>query len=851
MPSSPRFGAEGVSNHMPSSRLDSRVRKIARAALICATLALALTAPASSEKSSTLGEALEELRREGVQTLYTSRLVNVDARIDELPPAGPAEERLRALLAPLGLVALPTPDGQFVVTLAPSGLLEGTVRADPGGQLISRARVSLLPGVAAYSDAAGRFRILRVPEGRQSLEITRPGYVSLGLEIDIKAGTRHRLDATLRLDAETSDEVFVSTTSEEPPLGTWPLTPQQTRDSLLLTQDALLTASRLPGTRAAGTGVAFGVRGHDAERLTLVVDGIEIAEPYHYRHLGKLAGVVTPGAIDEMRLHRGSPPVVYGDRAGGILEVITEATDSRFTARLGAGDEADQAALSGNASGARLRWLAAYRHGRPDLPPTASSRNSSPDYWDGLAKLTSALHARHELTLQTLWASDDLSTLEENPFISALTIFQDSRYTHLRYLGALGERHVLDLTLSQNEIVSHRFGQEQEADILTPPGTDEDFVLDDRRTTRRTTGHANGVSSLGERLEWHWGAQNEREITSYAYVLFAPFRSPPSSPNPEPTFRSDEFRQNRLALYSQATWRLRDDVTLSGGARFEDDVLGDDTALMPRFGVSFRLGSAILRGGWTRVLDRPASHELLLADGEDLLPGTESSDYASLGYQVSRRAHRLSLEVYDQQIENPRPRYVNLFRSISRFPEMEIDRLRVAADASRHQGLEARYAYRGQRFHASATYELSSAEDRWPDQRWRPRRSDRRHSLHLSLTTELAFGLDADLLWRGSSGRPTTPLDIDLATTDFPAAIGEINSRRLPAEHQLDLRLSRLWRLSATTIRAMVGVDNLYDRENVLGFDLLPLRDAGRSPAELPVERNLGRQLRWSLELSW
>ncbi len=828
--------------------------------LICATLLFALTMPAGGKAGYTLQEALEQLRREGVQTLYTSRLVDAEARVDELPlpDAGSAEERLRTLLAPLGLVAQPAPDGQFVISLAPSGVLEGTIRADPSGHPIPFARVDLQPGASpisfpvstAISDAVGRFRILRVPEGRQSLEIHRPGYLSRSLEIDIEAGTRTRLEATLRLDAETSDEISVSTTSEEPPLGTWQLSLEQTRDSLLIDQDALATASRLPGNRV-GTGVAFGVRGHDAHRLTLVVDGIEIAEPYHFRHLGSLAGAVTPTAIDDIRLHRGSPPVAYGNRAGGVLEMLTETTAKRFTARLGAGDETRQAALSGNALDARLRWLAAYRRGVPDLPPAAGSLASKPSYWDGLAKVTSTLNARHELTLQTQWASDDFLTSREDPFLTALTIFQDSRYSHLRYLGALGDRHFLDLRLSQSEIERRRFGQEQEADILTPPGTNEDFVLDNRRMTRRSTAHADGLSSLSDRFEWRWGAERERETTAYDYLLFAPFRDDPSSPIFLPVFFKGDLRQSQLGLYSQATWRPHAYLAVSGGVRFDDDELSGETALMPRLGASFGHRSGVWRAGWTRVRDFPSSHEQLLADGEERLPGTETSDYLSLGYQLSRGAGSLSVEAYYQRTENPRLRFENLFRSVGRFPELEIDRLRVAADESRSRGLEVRYSFRGQRYEASATYELSRFEDLWPDQRWRPRRSDRRHAMHLWLAVELPRSVSTNLLWRGSSGRPTTPLDRELATYDFSAAIGEINSSRLSAEHQLDLRLSRSWRTSATTLRAVLGIDNLYDHRSVTGFDLLPLRSTQQPVAELPTERTLGRALRWSLELAW
>ena len=729
------------------------------AAVIPAGAGETRTGEASTEKATTLGEALEQLRREGVRTLYTSRLVDTSALVDEVPSSGTPEDRLRALLAPLGLGARLTVNGRFIVGLAPGGALEGTIRSDPGGQAVALARIRLLPdGQTAGSDAAGRYRLLRVPEGLHNVEISRPGYVTRQLQIHIVAGTRHRLDATLRLDAEAGDEIFVSTTPEEPPLGTWQPSRERVRDALSIDQDVLAAASRLPGTHQ-GNGVAFGVRGHEVERLTLVVDGIEIAEPYHFRHLGSLAGAVTPSAIDDFRLHRGSPPVVYGNRAGGVLEVLTETTGGPISATLGVGDEAIQANLGGNAVDARLRWLAAFRQGEPELPPAGAGLDQKPAYWDALAKLTFTLHPRHELTLQSLRVSDDLSALVRTPFIRALTIHQDSQYSQLRYLGTLGRRHLLDFKVSESEIDRSRFGQELEADILTSPGTNEDYVLDDWRETHRTTGHGDGVSSLTDALEWRWGAEAERETTTYDYLLFAPFLGPQDLPVFLADFYSAELVQKRMGLYSQATWRPREGITLVGGVRFDDDDVNGNPEFVPRFGAGLRIGPGVARLGWARVRDSPATHELQLADGEDLLPGTESSDYASLGYQISRGTRSWSVELYHQRIEHPRLRFENLFQSISRVPEFELDRYRIAADASRNQGLEVRYAYLGSRFRGSATYELSRFEDRLADRSWRPRRSDRRHALNLSLAAQLPFGLRANVLWRGFSGRRTTPGD--------------------------------------------------------------------------------------------
>jgi len=130
-------------------------------------------------------------------------------------------------------------------------------------------------------------------------------------------------------------------------------------------------------------------------------------------------------------------------------------------------------------------------------------------------------------------------------------------------------------------------------------------------------------------------------------------------------------------------------------------------------------------------------------------------------------------------------------------------------------------------------------------------RLGRSHPLALTPSAELPFALKLDSLWRGATGRPTTPLDLQMATLRFNDAVGRVNSQRLPSEHRLDLRLSRAWQVSRTTLRAFVGVDNLYKGRSLEGFDLLELRTTTATPDKLAEQRGLGREIRWSVELSW
>ena len=106
-------------------------------------------------------------------------------------------------------------------------------------------------------------------------------------------------------------------------------------------------------------------------------------------------------------------------------------------------------------------------------------------------------------------------------------------------------------------------------------------------------------------------------------------------------------------------------------------------------------------------------NELEVADGETTFAPSERASQAALGVE-----HRLEngvsarLEVYSRKIDRPRREYLNLWREILAFPEMDGDRVRVDPSEARARGLELLVAHDGPVWDWSASYALSRAEDR-------------------------------------------------------------------------------------------------------------------------------------------
>ncbi len=136
---------------------------------------------------------------------------------------------------------------------------------------------------------------------------------------------------------------------------------------------------------------------------------------------------------------------------------------------------------------------------------------------------------------------------------------------------------------------------------------------------------------------------------------------------------------------------------------------------------------------------------------------------------------------------------------------------------------------------------LARAEDRL-DGRWVPRTLDQRHTLNARWHYRPNNAWEFSAGWQYHTGWPSTPMEfqvdtlgvvpannpppgsrscnpdfcIQLLVTERP---GQINARRLPAYHRMDIRATRTFQVGSGTLSVFLDVFNLYNRENLRSFD--------------------------------
>jgi hypothetical protein len=127
--------------------------------------------------------------------------------------------------------------------------------------------------------------------------------------------------------------------------------------------------------------------------------------------------------------------------------------------------------------------------------------------------------------------------------------------------------------------------------------------------------------------------------------------------------------------------------------------------------------------------------------------------------------------------------------------------------------------------------------DEVEDQGRIPRSNDQPHAVRAGASYRARHGFELDLLWQYHTGWPTTavePRQVEAAdgTSEWIASPGPRNAERLPDYHRLDLRVGRSWSLGLGRLSAHLDLLDVYDRQNLRGFEDLRLTPDSRGGVE-------------------
>ena len=754
-------------------------------------LALGLAAPSAAADGYAgrpLAEVLRELQDRGLAIVFTSELVSPGLVVVEEPSAEAADDPRRLLdeiLSPHGLAAREGPGGVLVV-----------VRSDAGSGEPPPGR-----------EAAGAPEPVERVYVRDEI-VVRPSRLSALFE---------RPESPIALSREEIDGL--------PHLG----------------GDLFRALSLFPGVTGNDVSAAFSVHGGRTDEVRVVLDGMELYDAFHLRDYDDALSIVPARSLGGAELLTGAFPVSHGDRMSGVLELESREPEPGRHLVLGIGALDALAQGSGRIAGGRGAWMVTGRRGSLDLAGDAIG-DEHPAFWDVLGKAELDTRAGR-FDLHALVADDGLELLtEDEEDFERLENDYHRSYVWLRHRKAFRVRLLVETIASWAGVERDRASETREEE--------GSFGLRDRRDLEVLGLAQSWDLQLDPRHLVRWGWELRRYDATFDYskdldrrlVVVAPF-SPPTPPVHRfaGTVEGDHaalWISDRLALFERLTVEL--------GIRYDRHTGTDDTLASPRINLAWRLGDrSVARAAWGRFYQSQRPYELQVEDAETGLYPAELSEHWVLGYEAFPAENRLGLdalriELFRRDIPNPRPRYENLLEPLNFFPEIEPDRVRIDPTRSTSEGVELLVrGSAGMRMAWWAAYAWSRIEDRL-DGRTVPRSLDQPHTATVALDLALPRRWNLALAWRYHSGWPTTPVtagfvapeEDEAEEPELVARFGELNSERLPLYHRLDLRASRAWALRKGRLTFYLDVQNLYDRENLAGFDLAVDEDEGTAELE-------------------
>lgn len=802
------------------------------AALLVLLLAPALARGAAEVASEWAGrpltEALEVLRGEGLRLLYGSNVVRSSMHVATEPEATTPREILDEVLAPHGLAAEEAAGGILRVVPAPPGALAGDVRAADGGTPVAGATIEVLGQRSTRSDAAGRFRIERLPAGAHELEVRKAGFVIEHLAVSVPSGDTGRLKILLHPVAQTLEQIVVTPgqvtlLAEAPAAGThW--TRAEIGRLPHLSDDLFRAISRLSGAASTDFSADFHVRGGERSEVLVLFDGLRVYEPYHLRDIQNVFSIFDTRVTGAVETTSGGFTAEYGDRMSGVIE-ISSLVPLRRETLLGLTFEKLHFASQGTLPAVGGDWLVSGRRGYLDLLLDFAKRGDDfdlqPSYWDVFAKIRRQLGRHHLLTFSVLSAGDRL-TFEDDGEDDLLESSYGNSYAWAKLDSMLGTRLSQSTVLAIGWLDSERVGHSGAnlSDPFPVPKTEDDLTrVVDRRDTRLSQFRQDWRYNASDRHALRWGAEVQRLEASYDYDLENRITDPVFTDSPILTRRQLDLSPSgwTYGLYLADRFRLTSRLTLEGGLRWDSQTYAADQQVSPRLNLAQQMGSrSVLRASWGRYAQSEGIHELQIADGVQQFHRAQVNEQATLAVEHRISSHsRLSAQLYDKRIPDPRSRFENLFELIDIFPEGQSDRVLVAPERSRARGLELLFEYRRRRFEGWTAYTYSNAEDRI-DGVWVPRSWDQRHALSYSLNWRIEDRWNVNVAGAHHSGWPAT--DVRLATDEAGAVVlqpTERNSSNYPDYHRIDVRASRAFILASGRLELFLEITNLFDHDNL------------------------------------
>lgn len=578
--------------------------------------------------------------------------------------------------------------------------------------------------------------------------------------------------------------------------------------------DALRGVLNLPGIAQPGAfeGLLI-VRGSAPEDSLIFVDGISVPIVYHF---GGLSSVIPSEMLERIDFYPGNFGPEFGRATGGMVDVGVRSPRQQGYGGLLQFDLIDGRILAEGALSNDTRFLVAGRRSwvdawlGPVLEGAGSNVRTAPVYYDAQFMLEHDVSDDTTLRLSAYGSDDRLALLVESPDPGDPANGGDvSLHTGFWRVQGRAETRFSSKTKWTTTLAA---GKDMNDFSVGNLALDINLTALDARSDLRTqllpeltlVGGLDIQSGTYD-VSWRLPALDFSDGDSGGPL----FGRPVSEIAGEGTF----FRPSAYALAEVSPVK---GLKLLPGVRADytrdTDVWTADPRIAFRYDLYPSERRTTLKGGVGVFHKPPEPYESIEPFGSPDI-GSERGIHYSLGFeQELSQPLEVSLEGF----------YKDLDQLVVSSPDAlgsESGQRYTNDGVGRSYGAELLVRYKPMgRFFGWVAYTLSRSERRdTPGDDWELFDYDQTHILTALGSYKLGRGWQIGARFRYITGRPYTPyvgglLDYDAGA--YSPLEGESNSARLPARHQLDLRVDKMWEFKSWKLAAYLDVQNVYNREN-------------------------------------
>lgn len=758
--------------------------------------------------------------------------------------------------------------------VATTGSLAGSVHT-PSGDPLAGVRLRLDDGSETQTTSDGRFRFKELAPGPHTLTLSRNDLKALQTQETVVAG--QELEVSYEVDrappppavpaanADSDDlEIVVVLPTLSKQVVSVKVDAEQARRVAGTQGDVLKIVENMPGVARASAGSGqIVVWGASPEDTRVYVDDVRVPLLYHF---GGLRSVVHTDLVQSVELLPGGYGASYGRGLGGLITVaLKEPSLEQRHAALQVDLLDASVSSSGKLAGS---WSYAVAGRRSHLDSTLSAATDRdvgsffpiPRYYDGQLALRHHFSTKDSIEVGGLLSSDSVarqvSSLDpserknETKKLAFERVFvryqasradgSESRVTawvgldRASLLASFGATPTTLTTRAQQYGLRLHHGERLTDALVVNVGLD----LEAQSTRSRRTGSVSTPAREGDART---------------------FGQPPSGE----INRSDwKTLSGSAAPYLEADWAcFGKQLHVVPGMRLEpfliaadrrapaeagvpkvgayDSELGLEPRLSLRYAPSPR---ASFKLAWGRYFQAPQAEDQSPVFGNPLLPVARGEHYlasSQVTLMTGLSAETTAFYSHSDELAVRNPSTAPL-----------LGQTLVGEGMGRAFGAQfliRREPSRG--FFGWVAYTLMRAERRDAgSEHYRLFDFDQTHVLTALASYELGRGFDVGVRFRYTTGYPRTPIVgayFDARRNIYEPVLGAKNSIRIPDFAQLDVRVSKTFRLGGTKAEIYADVQNVTDHENAEELVYNQDYSQRRSIRGLPILPVVGA--RWEL----